>query len=256
MSGIAPLSHSVTSQRVLALLDGLDWTRARVADVGAGNGYFSQALGETLRARGLDPAARIAACDVEPHEFQYAPVTCSAIGADGRLPYPDAAFDAVVSIEVVEHVENQFEFLRELARIAKPGAAVIVTTPNTLNANSRVRALLQGFPLLFDPLPLGHRDVRHLSGHIHPIGPYYLAIAALRAGLVDPVFHPDRTKTSAALLTALLAPALWLAASAQRRRMRRKWPGVYEENAALLTAIGGWGMLTCRTTVLHVRKPL
>src|SRR5690606_10957467 len=145
----------------LALLDGLDWARARVVDVGAGNGYFSQALGERLRARGLDPAEHLAACDVVPAEFRYAAVRCDPIAADGRLPYADASFDAVVSIEVVEHVENQFAFLRELARIARPGAPVIVTTPNTLNANSRLRTLLQGFPLLFDPLPLDRGDVRH-----------------------------------------------------------------------------------------------
>jgi SAM-dependent methyltransferase len=255
MSDITPLSHSVTTERVLALLDDLDWARARVADIGAGNGYFSQALGELLRARGQDPARHLAACDLVPAEFRYAPVPCAPIGPDGRLPFDDAHFDAVVSIEVVEHVENQFAFLRELARIAKPGAVVVVTTPNTLNANSRLRSLLQGFPLLFDPLPLRAGDVRHLSGHIHPISPYFLAVAALRAGLVEPSFHPDRTKTSAALQTALLAPALRLAAAAQRRRLRRKWPGVYEQNAALLAAINGWGLLTCRTTVLRVRKP-
>lgn len=252
---IAPLSHSVTTERVLALLDGIDWQRARACDVGAGNGYFSQALGERLRFRGLEPGEHLAACDVVPDEFRYAPVTCAAIGDDGRLPYDDASFDAVVSIEVVEHVENQFFFLRELARIARPGAPVVVTTPNTLNANSRLRSLLQGFPLLFDPLPLRDGDVRHLSGHIHPISPYFLAVAALRAGLVEPTFHPDRTKTSAAIQTALLAPALWLAAAAQRRRLRRKWPAVYEQNAALLRAINGWGMLTCRTAVMRVRKP-
>src|SRR5512143_1516799 len=252
---IAPLSHSLTSERVLALLDGLDWTRARVCDVGAGNGYFSQALGERLRALGLVPGAHLDACDVVPEEFRYPPVRCAAIGADGRLPYDDASFDAVVSIEVVEHVENQFAFLRELARIARPGAPVIVTTPNTLNANSRLRNLLQGFPLLFDPVPLAAGDVRHLSGHIHPISPYFLAIAALRAGLIEPRFHPDRTKTSAVIQSTLLAPALWLAAAVQRRRLRRKWPGVYEQNAALLAAVNGWGMLTCRTAVLQVRKP-
>jgi SAM-dependent methyltransferase len=239
----------------MALLDGLDWTRARVADVGAGNGFFSQALGETLRQRGFDPGACIAACDVVPEEFRYPPVLCAPIGGDGRLPLADAAFDAVVSIEVVEHVENQFAFVRELARIAKPGGVVVITTPNTLNANSRVRTLLQGFPLLFDPLPLAGGDVRHLSGHIHPITPYYLAVTALRAGLVDLSFHPDRTKTSGAILTALLGPALWIARLAQRRRMQRKWPGVYEQNAALLTALNSWGQLTCRTTVLRAIKP-
>lgn len=255
MPAIAPLSHSVTTTRVLDLLAGLEWRTARVADVGAGNGYFSHALGESLRARGVDPGAHLAACDVVPEAFEYTPVRCDPIGADGHLPFADGEFDAVVSIEVVEHVENQFAFFRELARIAKAGAIVVVTTPNTLNANSRLRTLLQGFPLLFDPLPLDRTDVRHLSGHIHPISPYFLAVAALAAGLVAPSFHPDRTKTSAAIQTALLYPFLRLAAHAQQRRLRRKWPGVYEQNAALLSAINGWGMLTCRTAVLRVRKP-
>lgn len=254
-TAIDPLSHSVTTRRVLELLAPLDWPRARVADVGAGNGYFSRVLGEMLRSRGLDPGAHIAACDVLPHEFLYAPVPCAPVGDDRRLPFEDGAFDAVVSIEVIEHVENQFAFLRELARIAKPGAIVIVTTPNTLNANSRLRTLLQGFPLLFDPLPLDGGNVRELSGHVHPMSPYFLAIGALRAGLTEPTFHPDRTKTSAAIQTVLLRPALWLAAIAQRRRLKRKWPGVYEENAELLAAINGWSMLTCRTAVLRVRKP-
>jgi hypothetical protein len=31
---------------------------------------------------------------------------------------------------------------------------------------------------------------------------------------------------------------------------------VYEQNAALLDALGGWGMLTCRTAVLRAIKPL
>jgi SAM-dependent methyltransferase len=255
MSEIRALSHSVTTTRVLDLLADLDWSTARLADVGAGNGYFSHALGERLRARGVDPGAHLAACDVVPEAFEYDAVRCDPIGPDGRLPFADDTFDAVVSIEVVEHVENQFAFFRELARIAKPGGIVVVTTPNTLNANSRLRTLLQGFPLLFDPLPLDRTDVRHLAGHIHPITPYFLAIAALRAGLVEPGFHPDRTKTSAAMQTALLYPCLRVAALLQQRRMRRKWPGVYEQNAALLEAIGGWGMLTCRTAVLRVVKP-
>ena len=255
MAEIEPLSHSLTTRRVIELLAPLDWRRARVADVGAGNGYFSHALGEMLRACGLDPGAHLVACDALPEAFQYAPVQCAPVGADGRLPFGDASFEAVVSIEVIEHVENQFAFLRELARIAKPGALVIVTTPNTLNANSRLRTLLQGFPLLFDPVPLAGGNLRELSGHIHPVSPYFLALMALRAGLIEPSFHPDRTKTSAAMQTALLGPALWLAALAQRRRLRRKWPGLYEENAALLDAINGWGMLTCRTTVLRARKP-
>jgi len=102
---------------------------------------------------------------------------------------------------------------------------------------------------------LTEHDPRHLGGHIHPISPYFLAYAALRAGLSQLSFHPDRVKKSGAMLTLLLAPALWLGQRLQRRRLLRKWPAVAVENNALLERIGSWDLLTCRTTVLRAVKP-
>jgi SAM-dependent methyltransferase len=99
--------------------------------------------------------------------------------------------------QVIEHVEDQFSFLRELARVTKPGGLVIVTTPNVLNLNSRVRNLVWGFPCLYDLLPLDDQDIRFMGGHIHPISPYYLAYTAMRAELTDIRLCSDRTKHSA-----------------------------------------------------------
>jgi SAM-dependent methyltransferase len=225
-----------------------------VADVGAGRGHFSQLLSAAVRARGLDPRAHVFACDLIPESFDCDDVACVPIAANGRLPYDNNRFDAVVSIEVIEHVEDQFAFLRELARITRPGGIVIVTTPNTLNVNSRLRTLTSGFPLLFDPLPLDVHDPRRLGGHIHPISPYYLAYTALRVGLQRPTFHPDRTKKSAMVLTLLLGPLLVLGGALQRYRLRRKDPRVLTQNCHLLAMQNGWSMLTCRTTVLRAEK--
>jgi SAM-dependent methyltransferase len=160
-----------------------------------------------------------------------------------------------VSIEVIEHVEDQFGFLRELARVTKPGGFVVVTTPNVLNINSRLRAFTTGFPLLYDPLRLDSHDPRLLGGHIHPISPYYLAYAALRAGLVRPTFHPDRTKRSAVALAALFAPAILFGRALFRARMRRKLPTELAQNRAVLEATQGFALLTCRTAVLRAERP-
>ncbi len=47
-----------------------------------------------------------------------------------RLPFTDAEFDAVVVIDVHEHLEETSGLNSEIHRIVKPGGRVIVTTPN------------------------------------------------------------------------------------------------------------------------------
>lgn len=43
---------------------------------------------------------------------------------------PDAAFDVVVSVEVLEHVEADRLFVQQVARVLKPGGYFLMTTPN------------------------------------------------------------------------------------------------------------------------------
>ncbi len=43
---------------------------------------------------------------------------------------PDASFDLVVSVEVIEHVEADAKFVSEIARVLKPGGTFLLTTPN------------------------------------------------------------------------------------------------------------------------------
>lgn len=256
-AGAAPsgLSHDRTTARVLRLLEGLEWRTARVLDVGAGRGRFSHLLAEELRARGLEPRDHVVPVDLVPETFEAEGLECRRTGADGRLPFEDSSFDVVVSIEVVEHVEDPFAFLRELARVARPGGRVVVTTPNVLHLSSRVRNLVWGFPSLFDPLPLAGADVRFLSGHIHPISPYFLALAALRAGLGEVELTTDRVKRSAAAWVVLLSPLLLLARLAQHRRLARRRPDVLAANRELLRGLESWALLTGRTAVLSARKP-
>jgi SAM-dependent methyltransferase len=48
----------------------------------------------------------------------------------GRLPFPDAAFDAVAVVDMLEHVPEEHAFLIELARVTKPGGRLIINTPH------------------------------------------------------------------------------------------------------------------------------
>lgn len=45
------------------------------------------------------------------------------------IPEPDASFDAIMCIEVLEHIPAPVDALRELARLLKPGGVLLVTAP-------------------------------------------------------------------------------------------------------------------------------
>jgi len=50
-----------------------------------------------------------------------------ALLEDAPLPYPDARFDAVVSMDVVEHVPDPLPWLRGALRVLKPGGLLFLT---------------------------------------------------------------------------------------------------------------------------------
>jgi SAM-dependent methyltransferase len=47
-----------------------------------------------------------------------------------RSSLPDQSFDCVVSIEVLEHVEEDASFVRNVHRVLKPGGCFLMSTPN------------------------------------------------------------------------------------------------------------------------------
>jgi SAM-dependent methyltransferase len=109
---------------------------AVAVDLGCGNGELRNAIGERFgRDVGLDAV-----------RYNGFPETCSFVEADlNSVPYPvESKFvDAVFAVETIEHLENPRALLREMARIAKPGGWIIVTTPNQLSALSLLTLLFK-----------------------------------------------------------------------------------------------------------------
>ncbi|HJW83500.1 MAG TPA: class I SAM-dependent methyltransferase [Anaerolineae bacterium] len=54
------------------------------------------------------------------------------VAAGEHLPYPDAAFDAVLSHEVIEHVTDDRLAAQEMVRVLRPRGRVILFCPNRL----------------------------------------------------------------------------------------------------------------------------
>lgn len=63
---------------------------------------------------------------------------------DSPLPLADGSADATAAVEVIEHLDNPRAFVRDLARITKPGGWVVVTTPNQLSALSLLTLVAKG----------------------------------------------------------------------------------------------------------------
>src|ERR1700694_3000057 len=252
---IRPISHRSTNDKVLQLVVPLIKPGVRVADIGAGEGFFSQLLGEHVRTKvGLHPRDVITASDIFPEYFRYPAIKCEKISSDGRLPYVDASIDIACSLEVVEHVEDQFAFARELHRILKRGGLAIISTPNVLNVNSRWRYLHSGFAVLFDPLLLSSADPVHTSGHIDPVSYFYRAYQLRRAGFVSTSVEYDRFKTSARFLLVFWGPMIWIGNRFLRRRLNARKKEVASENASILRDMWSLRMLTSRSVIAIARK--
>jgi ubiquinone/menaquinone biosynthesis C-methylase UbiE len=253
---IRPISHRSTNDKVLELVRPLLKPGVRIADIGAGEGFFSQLVGQYVESKlGLQPSSLLSACDIFPEYFRYGAIKCGTIAPDGRLPYDDASIDIACSLEVVEHVEDQFAFARELFRVLRPGGTAIISTPNILNINSRWRNLHSGFAVLFDPLLLSSADPVHTSGHINPVSYYYLAYQLTRAGFGSTSVAYDRFKTSARFLVVLCAPVIWIGNQLLRRRLNARKPDVAAENASILDAMWSLDMLTARSIITIGNKP-
>ncbi len=102
--------------------------RGQVLEVGCGEGYGSAVLASTAdRVIGLDyDAATIA------HAARTYPDTAFVRANLAALPLRSDTVDVVATLQVIEHVWNHPQFVRECHRVLAPGGVLLVTTPNRL----------------------------------------------------------------------------------------------------------------------------
>ena len=101
-----------------------------VLDVGSGVGYGSRILAEK--------AGAVLALDVSEETVRYAGERYAGeniervVGDCQELPLASASMDAVVSFELVEHLQGQNTHLLEVSRVLKPDGLTVISTPNRI----------------------------------------------------------------------------------------------------------------------------
>ncbi len=107
---------------------------ARVIDLGCGAGDSVDLF------RSLNPEVRWVGVDIEssPEVSGRTRADADLVTFDGlRLPFEDASFDLVYCKQVLEHVEQPHELLREVARVLRPGGSFAGSTSQLEAFHSR-----------------------------------------------------------------------------------------------------------------------
>jgi len=104
-------------------------------DAGCGDGRYLAALEVELPARlaGVDISERI--LETARERVPRADLRQANLES---LPFEDDEFDLVLSSQVIEHVVDRTAALRELARVLRPGGALVLSTDNKWNVVTRV----------------------------------------------------------------------------------------------------------------------
>ncbi len=112
-----------------------------VLDVGCGDGF----LGSRVKKKG----GYVYGIDISKKAILIAKKQLTEAKVvdlnEERLPFRNKYFDLVISTEVIEHLFDPSNFLKEINRVLKKNGELIITTPNILYWGNRLNFLVGKF---------------------------------------------------------------------------------------------------------------
>jgi SAM-dependent methyltransferase len=107
----------------------VEWSPRRVLEVGGGPGELSERMQNEL-------GAQVSFLDISPRMVELARergVGDAQVGDVQSLPFEDGTFDTVVAAWMLYHVPDIDRGLAEIARVLRPGGALIAVTNSVLH---------------------------------------------------------------------------------------------------------------------------
>jgi len=154
----------------------IDWRGKAVLDLGCAGGFMAEALAARgAIVTGIDPAPEAIEAARRHARSSGLPITYDT-GVGEALPYAAAVFDAVVCVDVLEHVSDLNKVLSEIARVLRPGGMFLFDTINR-NPLSRFATITVAENIL-GLLPRGTHDPRLF------IKPHELRQSLTKAGFI------------------------------------------------------------------------
>jgi SAM-dependent methyltransferase len=238
-----PIARLEIHETVARILD--SFPRGKLLDVPAGEG----ALSERLAKAGFE----VQACDLYPEIFRVPEIEVRYGDLSGVLPYNDAEFQFITCLEGLEHIENPHQAIREFARMLVPGGQLVISVPNILNIEERVKWLLNGYTSHFKPISEEHLRMRHTQWgkkeevvlHINPIAYTELRYILEKYGFRLLDAYRDKPKPNLWFYWPLVAVIRLFGKLTAERKRRERWTTELASDPVLL---GG------NTLVLHAVK--
>ncbi len=236
-------AHEAIYTTVTGILDKLP--RGTVLDVPAGEGALAQQL--------LRLGLKVSCCDLHPEIFRLPDVEIKGGDLSQSLPYPDSSFDYITCIEGLEHIENPHQAIREFSRILRRGGQLILSVPNTLNIEERLKWLLYGYTSHFKPLSREYLEslsddligAHEIVLHINPIAYPELKYIIEKYGFEIEGLHRDKPKKNSWAYLPVVGFIRILNRCQSEQRRQQRWAKELQSDPILL---GG------NTLIIHAVK--
>jgi len=171
---ICIMSDTGLHDQLATIVDGILAKGSKILDFGAGEGALSQRL--------YDMGYQVYSVDIDQEKFR-ARTEFERLNFDNPGDISSfvrkhrESFDLVLGIEVIEHIENPWQLIRDLRDLVKLGGWILISTPNITSWFSRVNFFFKGHFHQFE-------DTDRHYGHISPISVDELKLICERSGLL------------------------------------------------------------------------